>query len=101
MCAFHTTVTIQAPIGRVWSVLANVTRWHEWTASITRVEPLDGAELKIGFRYRVFQPKLNPAVWTITELQAGSRFVWVSKTLGLMLLASMLSFQIPQVVRWC
>ena len=37
---FETTIEIEAPRETVWSTLADVERWHEWTASVTSIELL-------------------------------------------------------------
>ena len=78
MAAYSLTVDIQAKPGVVWAVMADVTRWHEWTKSIQSIESLDAPELAVGRRYRVRQPKIAPAIWTVTELEPGRRFVWVT-----------------------
>ena len=67
---------ISAPPERVWPILADVTHWHEWTTSITRVEPLGDAALAAGARYRVEQPKLQPAVFTVTVCDPPRTFRW-------------------------
>lgn len=88
MSEFHTSITIQAPAEHVWTVLADVQRWPEWTASVSSVEVLDKAPLSVGSRVRIHQPKLRPAVWTVTEWQPGQRFVWVSKNPGVVAVAT-------------
>jgi len=80
--------SIAAPIEGVWPVLADVTRWHEWTRSIQRIEPLGAPELVRGARYRVFQPKLRPAVFTVTEFEPPRSFTWVTTSPGLRATAS-------------
>lgn len=83
MAKFDTRIAIEASVERVWQVIAEVQRWPEWTESVTRVELLDTAPLAVGARVRILQPKLQPAVWTITEWQPNRQFVWVSHNPGL------------------
>lgn len=68
---------------RIWTVLAAVERWQEWTPTITRVEPLDPGPFNTGSRFRVVQPRLRPAVWTVTESEPSKGFTWESRTPGL------------------
>lgn len=88
MTRLETTVAISAPADRVWRVLADVRRWREWTPSITRIEPLGEPDLAVGHRFRILQPKLRPAVWTVTELDPGQGFTWVSRAPGIDVVAS-------------
>jgi uncharacterized membrane protein len=75
--------TIQAPIERVWNVLADLEVWPQWTRSIDRIEFLTDPPLRIGSQVRIYQPRLRPAVWIITEWQPLSRFVWTSSHPGI------------------
>ncbi len=83
MTAFSTTIEIAATPQRVWSVMCDVARWHEWTASVTRVRVLGDGPLREGRRALVRQPRLPPAMWTVTELVEGKRFTWVSRAPGI------------------
>jgi hypothetical protein len=74
---------IAAPPARVWPVMSDVERWPEWTQSVTKVERLETGPMGPGARARVFQPKLRPAVWTVTDWRPGSSFTWESRTPGL------------------
>lgn len=87
MPQYQTTIDIAASPERVWRVFADIDRWHEWTASITRIERLDAPSFAAGSRFKVFQPKLRPAVWTITELKPDSNFTWVSRSPGMKVVA--------------
>ncbi len=82
MTKFSTSITINASQEVVWKVLSDVTHWQEWTPTVTKVEALNTPELKLNNRYKVIQPKLQPAEWTVTELST-SNFTWESKSTGM------------------
>lgn len=86
MTKFSTSLTINTRQEVIWKVLSDVAHWHEWTPTVTKVEVLNTPELKLGNRYKVFQPKLQPAEWTVTELTT-SNFTWESKALGMHMIA--------------
>ena len=71
---FSVTVDIPARTPLVWSVLTDVERWPEWTASISRVKRLSPGPLQVGSRVRIHQPKFPPASWRVTELNPGATF---------------------------
>jgi uncharacterized membrane protein len=83
MRRFETTVDIAAPPERVWQVMRDITRWHEWTPSVTSVKILGDAAFAVSSRVMIRQPRLPPALWTITEIQPGRAFSWVSVAPGL------------------
>lgn len=83
MESFRASRDIEAPVEAVWQVMEDVVRWHEWTPSIRRVRRLGGGAFGVGSRALVFQPKLPPALWTVTDHQPGREFTWVSTAPGL------------------
>lgn len=80
---FETTAEIAAPPQRVWAVMSDIDRWHEWTPSITSVRRLGDAPFAVGTRVMIRQPKLPPALWRITEIEPGHSFTWISVAPGL------------------
>ena len=86
MTKYSTSITINASPNAVWKVLSDVAHWHEWTPTVAKVEVLNTPELKLGNRYNVIQPKLQPAEWTVTELTT-SNFTWESKAPGMHMVA--------------
>jgi uncharacterized membrane protein len=85
---YSISVDIDAPPSRVYDVMIDVERWHEWTESITSIKRLEPGEFRVGSRARVKQPKLAPATWTVTQLIPGKGFVWTSSAPGLLVTGS-------------
>ena len=79
---FSTRTDITAPVAIVWTVMADVERWPEWTPSVTRAKQLPHGPLQVGSRVRIHQPRLPPAFWRVTELIQGASFTWVSRSPG-------------------
>jgi hypothetical protein len=80
---YEQTATVAATTAQAWAALADVTDWPNWTTTMTAVQPLDGAELRIGNRYKIRQPRLAVMVWRVTELRDGGSFVWETRSPGL------------------
>jgi uncharacterized membrane protein len=78
-----TSVDIDAPPEKVWEVMSDVERWHEWTKSISRIQILGGGPLRAGSRVRIRQPKLPSAVWNVTALEPGRYFEWQNQSPGI------------------
>lgn len=87
MKSFHTTLNLNAPAHQIWPALADVLRWPDWTPTVASVQALDGPDLQLQRRYRVTQPRLQPAVWNVTALEPGRRFVWQARLPGLTMTA--------------
>ena len=81
--AFSITVEIPAPLSLVWSVMADVERWPEWTPSVKRIVRLTPGSLAVGSRLRIHQPKFPPAFWRVIEAVPDSHFISVSTAPGL------------------
>ena len=81
------SVEIDAPAPLVWEVFSDVGRWPEWTASVTRVDALDGPGLGVGRRFAISQPRMPRLVWEVTELADGASWTWVQRSPGGLALA--------------
>jgi hypothetical protein len=82
MRAVETFITSASP-EVVWSVVADVEHWCDWTPTVTEVKAaLNGTRLKVGAKYRVVQPKLRPAIYEVTEYSPNRRLTWVQKVAG-------------------
>jgi len=87
MKRFSIAVDIDAPAGRSWEVMHHIDRWHEWTPSVTGIKRLDDGAFAVGTRAVIRQPRLPPALWTITDIEPGRSFTWVSRAPGLTVVA--------------
>src|SRR4051812_35863936 len=83
MKEFTTSVDIGAPTERVWQGMSDTDRWYEWTASVSSVKRLDDAPFAVGTKVLIRQPKLPPALWTVTAIEPQRTFTWVSTAPGL------------------
>lgn len=87
MQTFRTAVTVAGPAPVAWNVLRDVVDWPTWTPTITVVEPLDGAELAVGRRFRLQQPKMRPAVWQVSAITPNEGFIWEIVSPGIRVIA--------------
>jgi uncharacterized protein YndB with AHSA1/START domain len=78
MRTFSVSINIAAPSERVWQVMTDIDRWHEWTPSITSVRRLGAGSFAVGSWALVRQPKFPPALWKITAIEPGRSFTWIS-----------------------
>jgi hypothetical protein len=81
------SVVIAAPPNVVWSVMADVERWHEWTPSVRSIRRLDSGPLRAGSRALIRQPRFPPAMWKVTALEPGRSFAWKSGAPGMWVFA--------------
>jgi hypothetical protein len=77
------TTSVDAPAELVWRTILDVTKWSEWTPTVTEVRVHGGGELKLGSVATIRQPKQPDRDWTVTELTDGRSFTWTSSGLGL------------------
>ncbi len=75
-------MTIAAPIEQVWAVYFDVEQWPTWTASVSDVRLIEGSEVSIGTKVRIKQPRFPPLVWTVTSVEPGTSWTWVTRSLG-------------------
>ena len=75
---FRVSIEIAASPDVVWSIMSDIERWHEWTASVRSVKRLDDGPLRIGSRAVIRQPKFPPAIWKVTAIDPGRSFTWIS-----------------------
>src|SRR6187455_1376317 len=84
---FSITVDIAAPPARVWEVMSDVERWHEWTPSVTSITRGDNAPVGVGTKLTIRQPKFPPAFWKVTRVEPGRGFESVSPGPGFRVIA--------------
>ena len=80
---FSISIDINAPAERVYDVMADIDRWHDWTPSVSSIRRLDGETFAPGKRAMIKQPKFPPAMWTISKIEPGRRFEWINAAPGL------------------
>src|SRR5262245_36853891 len=88
MRTFSKSIDIAAKPERVWRILIDVERWPEWTKSMQTVRRLEGGVFTMGSSAWISQPKLRPAVWTVTQFEPGRSFTWTAKAPGLRVLGT-------------
>lgn len=88
MREFTKSIEIASPAERIWAVMSDVERWHEWTPSITSVVLTDKPPLRLGSHAVIKQPKFPAAKWRVTELVPGRGFVWISTGPGIVVSGS-------------
>ncbi len=79
MRTFSTTIEIHASPERVWRVMSDVERWHDWTASVTSVTRTSDGPFGLGSTADVKQPKLATAHFVVTAWDPPRGFDWVAR----------------------
>lgn len=85
---FEHTVDIAAPAQVVWDLTVDLEGWPATTPTMTSVEVLDPGPVQAGTRARIRQPAQRPRVWTVTEVDEPTSFVWGTRALGVAMLAT-------------
>ena len=85
---YEISVDVEAPAERVWTVLTDVERWPEWTASMTSLRPVAADSLAVGGEVVVKQPRLPVTRWRVTHLEPGRAFTWSARRPGLTTVAA-------------
>ena len=67
---------INASPAAVWSVLVDLDAWPQWGPTVSGAELLDGDELGLGERGKVWTPVGVALPFTITEFEPGRRWSW-------------------------
>jgi len=88
MRKFDIAVDINAPPDRVWEVMTDIDRWHEWTDSVSSIKRLNNGPFAEGTLVLIKQPKFPPALWKITEIVPEKSFTWTSSGPGFHSVAS-------------
>jgi uncharacterized membrane protein len=83
MKTINVMVNIDAPAHRVFQTLCDVEKWPEWTPTMQSVQRMDRGPFGVGSQARVVQPKLRPAVWQVSAMNADANFTWTSTLPGL------------------
>ena len=87
MRPYSTSIDIQAPPERVFDVMRDVERWHEWTPSVKSIKLLDSGPFVVGSRAVIRQPKFPPALWMVTAIGPGLDFTWENVAPGVRVVA--------------
>jgi Polyketide cyclase / dehydrase and lipid transport len=87
MRTFEVSIPISASPEDVWNVLCDVKSWADWSPTVDNIDCLDSTLLCVGSRYRVFQPKLRPAIWTVTSMDPPLGFAWTATSPGMTMTA--------------
>lgn len=76
------TITIDAPIARVWALTVDLDRLPAITPTVDAIERLDLGPVVVGSRARLRQPGLPPRVWIVEVVDEPHRFAWATRLLG-------------------
>ena len=76
------SIVVATPAEVVWGVYTDVARWPEWTASVTTAAIEPTGPLAVGSRATIKQPRFPRVVWSVTELEHGTAWVWANQSPG-------------------
>jgi hypothetical protein len=82
------TALIKSQPEHIFRVLTDLNHWNQWTPSIIGISFVGKDTFAVGTRIKVLQPKLPPAVWTITEISENKLLVWKKKSFALKVTAN-------------
>lgn len=77
-----------ATVALVWAVLSDLDNWASWLSTVEGITPVaadDGPE--VGAVYRLEQPRLPAANWTVTQWRPSTSFTWLSQRPGVVSVA--------------
>lgn len=80
--------TIDAPTEAVWDLTMDVESWPAMTPTMTSVERLDDAALRVGSEVKIKQPGQRERVWTVRQLEPGRCFAWSTRAMGMTMTGS-------------
>jgi carbon monoxide dehydrogenase subunit G len=76
MAAYERTIQIDAPPSAVWTVIADVERWPEWTPSILSVVRNEPGPFGLASTARVKPKGFPESVMRVTEFSSERSFTW-------------------------
>ncbi len=82
------TVTIAAPIEKVWDITLDVEKWPDHTPTMTSIQRLDSGPLKVGSKVQIKQPGQRAKTWTVTLVDPPTGFAWSTRMAGTTLTAT-------------
>jgi hypothetical protein len=91
------TASIRCKPDQIFRILIDVSHWNTWTKSIIDIIILKHTDFDIGSKIKVLQPKLFPAIWTVTEISENKCIAWEKKSFGLKMTANHLIEELPEI----
>ena len=75
-------------MGTVWDLTMDVESWPAITPTVTHIERLDDAPLRVGSDVKIKQPGQRERIWTVNTLDPKQRFAWSTKAMGMTMTGS-------------
>lgn len=79
---FEHTIDINASPAQVWTILADVAHWKDWTPTVKSFEWVEGDTLAVGAKARLDLEGAGKGIWTVTNIDEGRSFSWENHTKG-------------------